>query len=204
MATIRPIRPEPDEPTPLQLRALDDLRYIRETMRRSASFTAISGMGQVAVGVSALVAALAAWLQPSDERWLAVWLVEATLALGIAAGTTAQKARRAGEPLLSRPGRQVAGSLAPPLAAGLLLTLALAGSRDYGLMPGTWLLLYGAGVIAAGAFSVRVVPVMGLSFMAFGACTLVAPDAWRDLMLAAGFGGLHVAYGAIIARRFGG
>ena len=204
METIRPIRPEPDDPTPLHLRAIDDLRFIRETMRRSASFTAISGLGQVAVGISAAGAAALAALQPSDERWLAVWLIEAPLALAIAAATTARKARRAGETLLSRPGRQVAGSLLPPLAAGLLLTLALARAGEYTLMPGTWLLLYGAGVVAAGAFSVRVVPVMGVSFMAAGACALVAPDAWRDLLLAAGFGGLHVAYGAVIARRFGG
>jgi hypothetical protein len=204
MATIRPIRPEPDEPTPLHLRALDDLRFIRETMRRSASFTAISGLGQVAVGLSALAAAAIASRQPSDERWLVVWLVEAALALAIAAATTARKARQAGEALLSRPGRQVAGSLAPPLAAGLLLTLALARAGDYGLMAGTWLLLYGAGVIAAGAFSVRVVPVMGVSFMAVGACALVAPASWGDVLLAAGFGCLHVAFGALIARRYGG
>ena len=204
MATLRPIRPEPDEPTPLHLRALDDLRFIRETIRRSASFTAISGLGQVAVGASALLAALVAARQPSDERWLAVWLVEAVLALAIAAASTARKARRAGETLLSGPGRQVAASLAPPLAAGLLLTLALTRSGDYTLMPGTWLLLYGAGVIAAGAFSVRVVPVMGLSFMAVGACALAAPGGWGDGLLAAGFGGLHVGFGFVIARRFGG
>ncbi|HUG60263.1 MAG TPA: hypothetical protein VMP03_00360 [Methylomirabilota bacterium] len=204
MASIRPIRPEPDEPTSLHLRAIDDLRFIRETMRRSASFTAISGFGQVAVGVSALAAAILAARQPSDERWLAVWLIEAVLALTIAAATTARKARRAGEALLSRPGRQVAGSLAPPLAAGLLLTLSLARFDDYSLMPGTWLLLYGAGVIAAGAFSVRAVPVMGVSFMALGACALVAPATLGDVVLAAGFGGLHLCFGVLIARRHGG
>jgi hypothetical protein len=204
MATPRPIRPPSQEPTPLQVRALDDLRYIRETMRRSASFTAISGSGHVAVGVSAVAAALIASAQPTDERWLVVWLLEAAVALLVAAVTTARKARRPPAPLLSRPGRQVAGSLAPPLAAGLLLTLALAGREDYALMPGTWLLLYGAGVIAAGAFSVRVVPVMGLSFMACGAVGLVAPSSWSDGVLAAGFGGLHIVFGAVIARRFGG
>jgi hypothetical protein len=204
MATPRPIRPLPEDPTPLHLRALDDLRYIRETMRRSASFTAISGAGQVIVGVSAVAAALVARAQPTEERWLAVWLIEAGIALLVAAATTARKARDAGEALLSRPGRQVAGSLAPPLAAGLLLTLALARSGDFGLMPGAWLLLYGAGVIAAGAFSVRVVPVMGLCFMAFGAVAIVAPASGADAILAAGFGGLHVLFGSIIARRYGG
>jgi hypothetical protein len=204
MATPRPIRPVPEEPTPLHLRALDDLRYIREAMRRSASFTAISGSGQIAVGVSAFVAALVAWMQPTDERWLAVWLVEAAIALSVAAATTARKAQRAGEALLSRPGRQVAGSLAPPLAAGLLLTLALTRTGDFALMPGVWLLLFGAGVIAAGAFSVRVVPVMGVCFMAFGAVGLVLPAAWGDVILAVGFGGLHVLFGSVIARRYGG
>lgn len=204
MASLRPIRPELDEPTPIHLRALDDLRFIRETMERNGSFTAISGVGEMLVGLSAIGAAVIAHLQPGDGRWLVVWLCEAVIALAIAAHFAGQKAKRAGDRLLSRPGRQVAGSLAPPLLAGFVLTLALFQTGDPELLPGMWLLLYGAGVITAGAFSVRAIPVMGSSFMLLGGLTFLVPQEWRDLVLALGFGGLHIIFGYLIARRYGG
>ncbi len=204
MASLRPIRPDTDSPTPIHLRALDDLRFIRETMDRSRSFTAISGMGEILVGVSALLAALIAIVQPTDGRWLAVWLAEAVVAIALTCAFTAAKASRAGEALLSRPGRQVVGGLTPPLIAGLILTVALFGNGAPELLPGTWLLLYGTGVVTAGAFSVRIVPVMGVLFMVVGGLAFLTPVLERDIVLACGFGGLHIVFGAIIARRYGG
>ena len=72
------------------------------------------------------------------------------------------------------------------------------------LIPPTLLLLYGTGIITGGAFSVRIVPVMGMAFLAVGTAALLAPPAWGDAFLAAGFGGLHVVFGTMIARRHGG
>lgn len=204
MASLRPIRPDHEPPTPIHLRALDDLRFIRETMERSGSFTAISGLGEILVGLSAGVAAILASVQPSDGGWLTVWLGEAVVALLLATVFAARKAATAGERLLSRPGRQVAGGLIPPLMAGLILTVALFSGGSIHLLPGMWLLLYGTGVVTAGAFSVRIVPVMGLTFMLLGGLAFLTPDAWRDPVLAFGFGGLHLVFGLIIARRYGG
>lgn len=204
MASLRSLRPTVEEPTAIHVRALDDLRFIRETMERSAAFTAISGFGEVAVGVSALIAAVIAAQQPTEERWLFVWLAEALVALVIGAITTGRKARRAGVPLFSGPGRRLALSLTPPLVAGALLTAVLFQSGEPALLPGVWLLLYGTGVVTGGAFSVKIVPVMGLCCMAVGAAALLAPTGWADPLLAAGFGGLHILFGAVIARRHGG
>jgi len=194
----------PPEPVALGDRAMDDLRFIRRTMERGPAFTGVPGWGGVGMGVSALVAAVLASVQPTFELWLAVWLAEAWVAVGIGAWAISRKARRAGLPVLSGAGRKFLLSFLPPAVAGAMLTGALVRSGDASLLPGTWLLLYGAGVVTAGTFSVKVVPMMGLCFMAAGGLAFLANSTWGDPLLAAGFGGLHIAFGLYIARKHGG
>ncbi len=183
---------------------MDNLRFIRETMEGAAYFTAVSGIGEVTVGLTALAAAYLATRQSTDWGWLLVWLWEALAAFLITAGAIVWKARRSQTDLFSRPGRRFALGLFPPLIAGALLTPVLFTSGNVDALPGLWLLLYGTGVVTGGAFSVRIVPVMGLAFMGAGMAALVAPPEWGNALLAAGFGGLHVLFGVVIARRHGG
>ena len=210
MAKIHPIRPLPsveeDQEPSLDLheRAMDNLRFIRETMERAGSFTAVSGWGQVVIGVTAVLAAWLASMQTSSESWLATWSSAAIVSVLIGVLTTAMKARSARMPLLSGAGRKFMLSLAPPVAAGAVLTIFLFRAGMVELLPGMWMLLYGAGIITAGAFSVSAVPVMGLCFMVFGAGALLSPAVWADGWMAAGFGGLHVIFGTVSARRHGG
>ena len=209
MAKIHPIRPLPppeaQEPSlDLHERAMDNLRYIRETMERAGSFTAVSGWGQVVIGVTGLLAAWLASRQQSPADWLATWSGAAVVSLLVGLLTTAMKSRAARMPLLSGPGRKFALSLAPPIVAGGVLTVILFRAGMVDVLPGMWMMLYGAGIITAGAFSVSAVPVMGLCFMLAGAGALFSPAAWNDGWMAAGFGGLHVAFGALIARWHGG
>lgn len=202
MSSPVPLQSE-SEPPALHDRAMDNLRFIRETMERASSFTAVPGWGMVAVGASALVAA---WIA-APKTWfgsrLWIWIIEAVIALGIAALTIRRKASAANESLVSRPARKFALSLAPPWLAAALLTMLLFRARLFAEIPGMWLLLYGTGVVTGGAFSVRVVPVMGIGFMALGAVALFFPAA-NDWLMAAGFGGLHIVFGIIIARKYGG
>lgn len=190
-------------PQPLADRALDNLRYIRATMERAGSFTAVPGWGMVAIGATALVAAGVATGQSSDLSWLVIWLGEALVALAIGGGTMVRKARAANDSLLTGPGRRFGLSFLPPVAVGGLLTVALYLGGETAPIPAVWLLLYGTGVVTGGAFSVPVVPVMGLGFLALGAVALFAPGL-GNWLLAAGFGGLHVMFGFWIARRYGG
>lgn len=183
---------------------MDNLRFIRETMEGANAFTAVPGWGGVAMGFTALLAAALAAIQPTNGLWLRVWLAEAVLGAVIGALTMWRKADRARTPLLNAPGRRFVLAYTPTLFVGGALTAALWQHGMYDLMPATWLLCYGAGVVTGGAHSVRVVPVMGLCFMAAGTLALLAPAGWRDPLLAAGFGGLHIVFGAIIARRYGG
>lgn len=204
MTDPQPARPRLVPPPALHLRAMDNLRFIRETMEGAAFFTAVSGIGEVAVGVTALAAAWIGSRQTTTWDWLQVWLWDALIAFLITTGAIAWKARRSEQSLFSKPGRRFALGLFPPLIAGGLLTPVLLSYDNVAVLPGLWLLLYGTGVVTGGAFSVRTVPVMGMAFMAIGAVALVAPAGWRDVLLAAGFGGLHILFGLFIAWRHGG
>lgn len=173
-------------------------------MERAGAFTAVPGWGGVAIGLTGVAAALLASWQTTPERWLSVWLVTAAFASLIAASTLYWKARRAGVPLRTGPGRKFLLSFLPPVAAAVALTAALNSHGSIELLPGLWLLSYGAAVTTAGTYSVRAVPLMGIGFMVLGALALATPVAWADAWLAAGFGGLHIGFGLLIARRHGG
>jgi hypothetical protein len=194
-------RPEPFE---LHDRAMDNLRYIRRTIEQAGSFTAVPGLGGVLMGSTALAAAWIAGPRTADAGWLAVWLAEAIVALTIGILGAAIKSRRAGMPLLSGPGRKFVAGFAPAMVAGVVLSAVLfrAGLDEF--LPGVWLLLYGAAVVSGGWASVRVVPLMGSCFMAAGTLALLWPSSPGEVFLAAGFGGLHIVFGTVIASRYGG
>jgi hypothetical protein len=183
---------------------MDNLRYIRETMERSTAFTGVPGWGEVAIGGTALVAAFVASLQTTFAAWLAVWIAEGLISLLIVGWSMDRKARAVNMPLMSGPGRKAIFSLSPPLIAGAVLTMVLIRARFTNVIPGVWLLLYGTGVVTGGMFSVPAVPLMGLCFMLLGAAALFVPPAFANWFMAAGFGGLHLIFGIIIARKYGG
>ena len=177
-------------------------------MEQAGSFTAVPGRGMMLIGATALLASMAGWrLAPHGEvslAWLYTWLGEATLALLIALLTTSHKARHAGQSLLSGPARKFALSFLPPLFVGALLTYSMAQTRLSILIPAMWLMLYGTAVITGGAFSVRIIPVMGACFLGLGAVAAFSPAAWMNAYMALAFGGLHLVFGSLITRRYGG
>ena len=200
MAT--PTAPDRTPPT-LHARALADLRFIRQTMENVAPFTTLSGVGLVAIGLTAVAAGALAGGVPGPA-WLGVWIAEAALALGVGVVSTLLKTRAARLPLLAGPVRKFAVALAAPLLVGAVLTASLARAGLHAALPGTWLMLYGTGLLAGGAFSIRLVPVMGACFLGLGAATALGSPAFGPAALAVGFGGLHVVFGVLVARGHGG
>ncbi len=205
MTSVTPLRREPAKESPaLHVRAMDNLAFIRDTMEAAVSFTAVSGWGMVAVGVLAILASAVAAFEDTLPRRLAVWMVAAILAAGVTLWAILLKSRRVKTPPLAGPARKFLLSFSPPMIVGALLTLAFFRSGDFAIIPGMWLLLYGTAVVAGGAFSVKIVPVMGLCFMAAGAVALFTPVVWSQLIMGGTFGVLHIAFGIPIARRHGG
>ena len=179
------------QPIPLQDHALDNLRFIRATMERAGSFTAVPGTGGVIMGLSAFAAAMSVMAYP--QSFLSIWLTEAVVALAIGLGSMIHKARGLRIALDSGPARKFALAFAPPLMVGAVLTVAVLRAGIEALLPGLWLCMYGAGIMAAGAYSVRIIPFMGVGFLCAGVAALFSPPAWGNIWLAAAFGGLHVS-----------
>ena len=204
MKPVPLIQESQPEPPALHDRAMDNLRYIRETMELATAFTGISGWGEIAIGVTALIASAIAAQQATFNACLAVWIAEGLISLLIAGWSMDRKTRAIKMPLGSGPGRKAVFSLTPPMLAGGLLTIVLVQAGLTNAIPGVWLLLYGTGVITGGMYSVKVVPIMGICLMVLGALALFSPPAFANWFMAAGFGGLHVVFGAIIVRKYGG
>lgn len=205
MGSISPLRKETDDqPVNIGDRAIDNVKYIRDMMERSASFTAVPGYGGMLMGATAVVASYIASQQPYLRNWLIVWLTEALLAAAIGFLAMWQKSKIAGGSLTSAPARKFAFGFAAPLAAGVAITLGLWRYEHYEVMAPIWMLCYGAAVVTGGAFSVRAVPVMGWVFMAFGAVAFTLPAAYSNYLMLASFGLTHIVFGAIIAKKYGG
>lgn len=195
---------ETNEPPSLHGRAMDNLEFIRDTMARSTEFTAVPGYGGVLMGVTAIGASVVASYQPSFRFWLITWLVEAGLAFSIGILTMWQKSKTVKTPLTSAPARKFAVAFAPPLIAGVIVTALLYFNNLFEYLPTVWLTLYGTSVVTGGAYSVKAVPIMGWLFVALGAVSVFVPTVYGNWMMAAGFGVLHIVFGLIIARKYGG
>lgn len=192
------------EPAPIHEHALSNLRYIREAMERASAFTSIPGWGGVVVGLTAVAAAVVGHFADTWRQWLLTWLIEATVAALIAGITMFRKARRANVSFTGTPARRFFVSYFAPIVAGAVLTLLLTRIGAFTALPAAWLLLYGASFVSSGAYSIRVVPVMGVCFMILGIVACFVPFPAGNALMGVGFGGLHILFGSIIARSYGG
>lgn len=202
--TLRKEKNESNQPINIGDKAFDNLRFIRETMERSSHFTAIPGYGGALMGATAIGAAIIANQQPMIREWLITWLVEACLAFCIGIFAMWQKAKNAGDSLISAPSRKFALAFAPPLVAGIILTTLFYFKSLFEFMPTVWLTLYGTAVVTGGAYSVRIVPIVGWLFIALGLISVFAEARHGNLLMAVGFGVLQIVFGLIVARKHGG
>ena len=190
--------------TPAEPEAEEQLKFIRDVMERTSTFTAVPGWGAVGMGASALVAAYVAGIVETRDAWLITWMVIAATAAGMGSIAMVLKSKKANAPLFSGSGRKFLASFFPPLIVGAVLTIALWRAGEADMLPGTWMLMYGASVVAGGAFSVRIVPVLGMFFLVIGGFTLFLPESWGNGLMALSFGGLHIVFGLLIAKYHGG
>jgi hypothetical protein len=192
------------EPTPIDFGAVENLRYIRSTIEAAHTFTTVPGKGCIAMGITALAAVGLESIPALASYWLAIWVAAAIVACCSALWFMEQKARAQGLSLRRAVAKRFFMTLAPAFIAGAILTAALVGSVDRELITGVWLLLYGTGLAACGLFAIPAVLTAGLAFMGLGTATLWLPPGSAHIVLALGFGAIHLALGTTIVRHHGG
>lgn len=186
-------------------RAIDNLRFIRETMERAnASFTAVPGYGGALMGATAIAASFVAANQSSNKNWFYTWLAEAVLASAIGFLAMWQKSRMTESSLFSAAAKKFAFGFAPPLFAGIVLTLLFRRGEMTEFLPVIWLLMYGAAIVTGGMYSVKPVPTMGVCFLILGTVAAASPAQYGDFFMGAGFGVLQIIFGVVIGRKHGG
>jgi len=183
----------------LDMHALGTLKYIRASID-AAGVLGVPGSAGIAMGSVGLLAALLAADPPLAPYWLTIWLAAGVAALLCGSALMVHQAVRSETALYRGPARKFLLCLAPSLFAGAVITFALWRGHAVEMLPGAWLLLYGCGVTAASTMTVRSIGIMGGLFLLLGVAALSLPMRDSDLLLGAGFGGLHLAFGIVIGR----
>jgi hypothetical protein len=175
------------------------LQYIRSSME-AATAVAVPGSAGIAMGIVGLIAALVSSTPALHRHWLGIWLAAAVIAAVTGGLLIVRPSPVRGLTLSGTPFRKFALCLLPSLFAGTVLTAVLWTHGILCAIPGTWLLLYGCGLIAASVPTTRTIGVMGALFVKVGVIALLLPENMQILMLGIGFGGLHVVFGFLIGR----
>jgi hypothetical protein len=183
----------------LDSHAAASLRYIRASMEAAASL-AVPGSAGISSGIIGSIATALSALPALREHWLAIWLAAAVVAVAIGGTLLAQQSSLRGLTLGGAPLRKFAVGLLPSLFAGAVMTGVHWSHGNVQAIPGTWLLLYGCGLIAASAATGRSLGILGTAFFIVGAVALALPAELQIFMLGLGFGGLHLTFGIVMGR----
>jgi hypothetical protein len=183
----------------LDSHAASTLRYIRASMEGAVSL-AVPGSAGLALGVLGLITAAISSTPSLHPYWLGIWLSASLIGAVVGGTLVVRESSLRSLRLIGTPLRKFALCLTPSLFGAVIMTAIHWTSGNLHAIPGTWLLLYGCALIAASAATTRTIAVLGGCFALLGMAALLLPDALQILMLAIGFGGLHIVFGFVIGR----
>jgi hypothetical protein len=192
-----------DFPVSIETRALGTLAYIRRSID-SSTFMAVPGTAGVVMGGVGVAAAILASVPRFAPHWMEIWIAAAAVAFLVGGALMAREAAQSGHARYLGPVRKFMLCLGPALFAGVVLSAVLWRRHMEGLLPGTWLLLYGCAVLSASTVTVpatmRLLCIMGALFVALGCAAFALPPGPHAGMLGAGFGALHIVFGLLVGR----
>ena len=192
--------------------AAEHLQVIRTLMERAALYRRTLAPIMLYVGVVGTLAGIGGIVMGIDAlgAFYAWWLTTAAFALAGTYVIARRQAGRDGEPFWSPPALRVTEALAPPLTAGLVLSLVLVvleAAPPRGLFVLTNALFYGCAVHAAGFFMPRGMKLFAwlvilLSAAGAAGLAVLEPEVAGARLAHAAMGGvfgvLHLAYGAYL------
>jgi hypothetical protein len=192
-----------DIPISIETRALGTLAYIKRSIESSGSM-AVPGTAGVVMGCIGMLAAIAASTSRWAPHWAAIWMLGGATAFVGGGALMAREAAQSGHARYLGPVRKFLLCLCPALFAGAVLTGVLWRAGLMGLLPGTWLLLYGCAVLSAStvtiASTMRLIGIMGALFVGLGCLAFVSPAKMHTALLGVGFGVLHIVFGLLVGR----
>jgi len=189
------------------------LQTIRTLMERSAVYRRALAPVMIYCGVCGLAGGAVGDLGKfdSDRSFALVWTVTALVALGGSGWLMRRQALKDAEPFWSPPVRRIAQAVAPAFLVGgaiagmLILEENETGPGAMSPVIGLWCVTFGCGVHAAGFFLPRGLRWFGWLFVLAGLALLVTgtgdffpSNLSPQLLMAAIFGGLHLAYGVYL------
>lgn len=206
--------------------AREHLRVIRQTMERSTKYSTLSGLSGVLIGLVAIVGvvvtnsiirqapaftvrsqaelrSLNAFQHRQFAELAAIWTTVLVLAIAIDFVANKRRAARVGKTVMSPIGGHIILAALPAFFAGAVITYFFIMHNLAFSVWGVWMLCYGLAICAVGLFSVKPVSVLGAAFVLAGAVTLLLPPSAQLPMMALTFGGFHIGYGILMARRHG-
>lgn len=181
-----------------QIKALQNLAFVRETMENAGAFTTVPGWGMVAIGFSAMVTSFITIFISNPVIWMSIWILEAIIAIAIGLTSISLKNNKLGLTILHGIGLRFMINLCIPILAAVPLSFVLWKHNLTFHMPDVWLLLYGTSIITAGSYSLRLVLFMGCSFFALGCIGMLFPVIPKDALMFFGFGVFHCLFGMLI------
>lgn len=195
--------------------AAENLQTIRTLMERSALYRRALAPVMTFNGAVGVISGITGWkLQVNSPLWfVTLWFSAAATALLGSFYLVRRQALSASEPFWSPPTRRVAQALTPAFFVGFVVGAIFAfefakneSDPSIGIsLTVIWLFLYGCALHAAGAFMPRGIRWLSWLFVAAGCFLLVylfgshnQLEVSPHLLMGAGFGGLHLTYGAYL------
>ncbi len=191
--------------------ALSDLAEVRDRLAHVQRFEGYSGPAAFASGLAALIAGYVQFtvapLPATPEAlhaYVTIWMSCLAVALALNYGAVAVWMMKHRGPGVQSQFRTAARSIAPSVALGGALTVALLDHQAYVLLPGMWFAVYALGLFASrGAIPAATLSVT-LAFSALALIFLVTRFSEYSLawwVMPLGFGIGQIAIGTLIWRQ---
>ncbi len=203
--------------------SLDQLSQIHNMMEQSSRFISLSGLSGVIAGLTALAGSFFAFINIKQAatidnpsmvclnmhtinqdvilNLMAAGAVMLVVAISFGILLTFKKAKKKNQNIWSSTSKRLLINLFIPLATGGIFTLILIKHQLFGLVAPVTLLFYGLALLNASKYTLHDIRYLGIFEIVLGLISSYFIG-YGLLFWAAGFGVLHIVYGAVMYFKY--